>query len=90
MSSPKRDSLVDVDQPEPTLREYLNMKRSSKNKCCLVFFCIYMLIVLMITGLALFYGNYSLLGVLICSGSHAKTSNSTNNTNFNGNNLPIG
>jgi hypothetical protein len=54
-----------VDYPEATVKEYLNMRRTTKDKCCLVTFCLYAVAIIILLGLAFFYGNYSNIGIFV-------------------------
>jgi hypothetical protein len=54
-----------VGYAEGSVKEYLNIKRSSKDRCCTVMFCLYMLVLIMLAGLGFFYGNFSLIGTFV-------------------------
>lgn len=54
-----------VGYAEGSVKEYLNIKRSSKDRCCTVIFCLYMLILIMLSGLGFFYGNFDLIGAFV-------------------------
>ena len=56
-----------VGYAEGSIREYLNIKRTSKDRCCTVFFCLYMLVLIMLAGLGFFYGNFTQIGTFVDS-----------------------
>ena len=58
-----------VGYAEGSVREYLNIKRTSKDRCCLVLFVIYMLIVLILAGIGFFYGNFTEIGTFLAAGN---------------------
>ena len=54
---------------EGSIREYLNIKRTSKDKCCLVIFFIYITIFAIIAGIGFFFGNFNNIGKFLAAGS---------------------
>lgn len=54
-----------ISYPQASIREYLNVRRVTKDKCCLISFCSCLFLALLILGLAFFYGNYSKIGVFV-------------------------
>jgi hypothetical protein len=57
-----------VGYAEGSIREYLNIKRTSKDRCCTVFFCLYMVVLIILTGIGFFYGNFSKIGIFLANG----------------------
>ena len=55
------------------IREFLNMRRVTKDKGCLIIFLMYCLALVVMMGIGFFYGNYSKLGVFV--NDNAPTSN---------------
>lgn len=58
-----------VGYAEGSIREYLNIKRTSKDKCCLVFFCIYIAIFGIFAAVGFFFGNFSKIGTFLAAGT---------------------
>jgi hypothetical protein len=58
-----------VGYAEGSLREYLNIKRSSKDKCCLVILFMYLAAWVIFAGVGFFFGNFSKIGTFVVSGS---------------------
>ena len=69
-----QDVLEDnVNYPEATVKEYLNLRRSTKDKCCLVSLCMSVLVTIMLMGIGLFYGNYTNIGIFVNSSGNVAT-----------------
>lgn len=51
--------------PDATIREYLNMKRITKDKGCLIVFILYCIALVIMMGIGFFYGNYASLGITV-------------------------
>ena len=67
-SNVKRDSVGGGNggmYPDATIREYLNMKRITKDKGCLIIFILYCIGLTIMMGIGFFFGNYSSLGVTV-------------------------
>lgn len=54
-----------VVYPDATIREYLNMKRVTKDKGCLIVFLLYCMALIIMMGIGFFYGNYRAFGVFV-------------------------
>ena len=54
-----------VVYPDATIREYLNMKRTTKDKGCLIIFLLYCMALIIMMGIGFFYGNYNSFGIFI-------------------------
>lgn len=54
-----------VVYPDATIREYLNMKRTTKDKGCLIIFILYSFALIILMGIGFFYGNYNAFGIFI-------------------------
>ena len=59
-----------VGYAEGSIREYLNIKRSSKDKCCAVIFGIYVCAFGIFIGIGLFFGNIGNIGTFIGEGTN--------------------
>ena len=51
--------------PDATIREYLNMKRTTRDKGCLIIFLLYCLGLIIMMGIGFFYGNYTAFGIFV-------------------------
>lgn len=49
--------------PDATIREYLNMRRATKDKFCLIIFLLYSFGMVIMLGVGFFYGNYNTIGI---------------------------
>lgn len=68
----RRTADVSKQLPETTviygnssIREFLNMRRITKDKGCLILFIMYSLALVIMMGIGFFYGNYSDLGKFV-------------------------
>lgn len=50
------------------------MRRTTKDKCCLVTFCLYSFAIVIIIGLGFFFGNYSNIGTFVSSNGPCNSS----------------
>ena len=64
-SKPKRESLNEGNYPDASIREYLNIKRVTQDKTCLIIFILYGMALTIMMGIGFFYGNYNSLGITV-------------------------
>lgn len=66
-SKPKRQSLNEGNgaYPDATIRQYLNVKRITQDKTCLIIFILYGIALTIMMGIGFFFGNYGSLGITV-------------------------
>ena len=57
---------------EGSIKEYLNIKRTNKDKCCLVIFFIYIIVFLIMAGIGFFFGNFGNIGTFLAAGNECQ------------------